>query len=189
MGRRAVRSPSSFARCEDAVQEALVAASEQWPRDGVPASPRGWLARVASRRLVDAARTDQARADREFRVATQNPADAFHVAAADADGDGAADDTLQLLLMCCHPALTRASQVSLTLRAVAGFTTAQIASACLVPTTTVAQRISRAKATLRSVDARFTEPLAAALPDRLAAVQHVLVVPTRRSRTTRPQPA
>ncbi|MGH3366218.1 MAG: RNA polymerase sigma factor [Nocardioidaceae bacterium] len=165
-----VRRYGDFDSCEDAVQEALLAAALQWPDSGRPDNPRGWLVRVASRRLIDARRSNRARADREQIVAIRNPADTVLEPAADMPGAPVEDDTLQLLLMCCHPALSPTSQVSLTLRAVGGLTTAQIAAAFLVPESTMAQRISRAKATLRAAGARFGPPRAAELPDRLAAV-------------------
>jgi len=133
------------------------------------------LVRVASRRLIDHRRSDSSRQQRELAVATQQPADAFVAPAADdglpLEGGG---DTLELLLLCCHPALTRQSQVALTLRAVGGLLTSQIAAAFLVPEATMAQRISRAKATLRASGARFPLPDSASLPERLAAVMHVL---------------
>ncbi|HEY6749091.1 MAG TPA: DUF6596 domain-containing protein [Mycobacteriales bacterium] len=153
-----------FDAAEDAVQEALLAAARQWPAEGTPDNPRGWLIRVASRRLVDQWRSDQARAVREELVAREP--------AVPAGPEG--DDSLGLLLLCCHPALARPSQVALTLRAVGGLSTAQIARAFLVPEATMAQRISRAKARLRQVGARFTVPAAAELPDRVAAVAQVL---------------
>jgi RNA polymerase sigma factor (sigma-70 family) len=156
-----------FDAAEDAVQEALLAAARQWPAEGIPDNPQGWLIRVASRRLVDQWRSDQARAVREDLVARQPPVPA------DTGGDGR-DDSLTLLLLCCHPALVRPSQVALTLRAVGGLSTAQIARAFLVPEATMAQRISRAKARLRQVGARFTVPAAAELPERVAAVAQVL---------------
>jgi RNA polymerase sigma factor (sigma-70 family) len=157
-----VRRFGRFEACEDAVQEALLDAAVQWPRDGVPANPRGWLVTVASRRLVDELRSEQARRRREETVAREPPTPEV------ADED----DTLTLLFMCCHPSLTPASQVALTLRAVGGLTTAEIAAAFLVPEATMAQRISRAKATLR--DARFAPPPAAERTERLRAVLHVL---------------
>jgi RNA polymerase sigma factor (sigma-70 family) len=160
--------------CEDAAQEALEAAARQWRRDGVPESPRGWLIRVASRRLIDRERSDEARQDREAAVAAARPGDALIAPPPDADRGQEADDGLQLLLLCCHPALTRISQVALTLRAVSGLTTAEIAAAFLVPERTMAQRLSRARATLREADARFTAPDASELPQRVAAVLDVL---------------
>jgi len=166
--------------CEDAVQEALHAAATTWTVRGVPERPRGWLIRVASRRLVDARRRDHARARREQEVAARQPADARWAPSAEEErGDPdepavAKDDTLTLLFLCCHPALTTPSQVALTLRAVAGLTTAQIAAAFLVPPATMAQRISRAKATLHAAGARFERPAAADVEARLVAVRHVL---------------
>jgi RNA polymerase sigma factor (sigma-70 family) len=160
--------------CEDAAQEALEAAARQWRRDGVPESPRGWLIRVASRRLIDRERSDEARQDREAAVAAARPGDALIAPPPDADRGQEADDGLQLLLLCCHPALTRISQVALTLRAVSGLTTAEIAAAFLVPERTMAQRLSRARATLREADARFPAPDASELPQRVAAVLDVL---------------
>jgi RNA polymerase sigma factor (sigma-70 family) len=172
-----VRRTGDFAAAEDAVQEALLAAARQWPVEGTPTNPRGWLVTVASRRLVDAWRADRTRAARELRLAGVTPADAFLAPAADAAHDGpdrTRDDTLTLLLLCCHPALPPASQVALTLRAVGGLSTAQIAHAFLVPEPTMAQRISRAKARLREVGARFVVPPADELPSRVAAVEHTL---------------
>ncbi len=167
------RHHGDFDRCEDAVQEALVAAAAQWPVDGTPHDPRGWLIRVASRRLVDRHRGDRARARREEGVSARQPADAVWSPPADADPQPDTD-TLELLLLCCHPALTRPSRVALTLRAVGGLTTAQIAAAFLVPEPTLGQRISRAKATLRAAGARFDALDPRELPDRLASALHVL---------------
>jgi RNA polymerase sigma factor (sigma-70 family) len=153
-----------FDAAEDAVQEALLAAARQWPVEGTPDNPRGWLIRVASRRLVDQWRSDRARSEREERAGRED-------VVPDVAGG---DDSLGLLLLCCHPALARPAQVALTVRAVGGLSTAQIARAFLVPEATMAQRISRAKARLRQVGARFTLPAAADLPDRVAAVAQVL---------------
>ncbi len=160
-----VRRWGDFDTAEDAVQDALLAAARQWPGEGVPDNPRGWLIRVASRRLVDRWRADRARADREQAVAS----DAWTVAEVPDH-----DDSLTLLLLCCHPALPRASQVALTLRAVGGLSTAQVAHGFLVPEATMAQRISRAKARLREVSAPFALPALEELPDRVAAVAHTL---------------
>jgi RNA polymerase sigma factor (sigma-70 family) len=143
-----LRRTGDFDAAEDAVQEALLAAARQWPADGTPDNPRAWLIRVASRRLLDQRRADQARTDRELHVTRQAPPEAFLAPAADTPDGGGRDDSLTLLLLCCHPALTRPSQVALTLRAVAGLSTAQIARAFLVPEATMAQRIVRAKARL-----------------------------------------
>jgi RNA polymerase sigma factor (sigma-70 family) len=159
-----VRRFGGFDQCEDAVQEALLAASQQWPVDGVPANPTGWLVTVASRRWTEAWRNETARRRRELTAALLEPTAAPPVPAA--------DDTLTLLLLCCHPDLTPVSQVALTLRAVGGLTTAEIARALLVPEATVGQRISRAKQRLR--DAQFVLPPPAELVDRMVAVRHVL---------------
>lgn len=143
-----VRRHGDFDACEDAVQEALLAAALAWPRDGVPANPTGWLITAASRRLVDAWRNESARRRREDAVAADV-------------GPGAVpgvDDTLSLLVHCCHPALNPPSQVALTLRAVGGLSTAEIARGLLVPEATIAQRISRAKARIRAEGARFPGP-------------------------------
>ncbi len=168
-----LRRHGDYADCEDAAQEALAAAAEQWPREGMPDSPRGWLVRVASRRLVDRVRSDHARAAREEAVGTAQPSDAFVVPPADEDADPQ-DDALLLLLLCCHPVLSRSSQVTLTLRAVSGLSTAAIATAFLVPEPTMAQRLSRARSTLRDNGARFETPSADELPTRIAAVLDVL---------------
>jgi RNA polymerase sigma factor (sigma-70 family) len=169
-----LRRHRDYADCEDAAQEALAAAAEQWPRDGLPDNPRGWLIRVASRRLVDHVRSDRSRTAREEAVGTAQPADAFVAPAADESADTDGDDALLLLLLCCHPTLTRPSQVALTLRAVSGLSTQAIAAAFLVPETTMAQRLSRARNTLRNTGARFERPTADELPARVAAVLDVL---------------
>jgi len=153
--------------CEDAAQEALLDAAEQWPREGPPTNPRGWLIRAASRRLIDAQRSDAARPRRELQT-EQARAGTWSQRVTDHD------DSLQMLVLCCHPALTTASAVALTLRAVGGLTTRQIAAGLLVPEATAAQRISRAKATLRSTGARFGPVPLEQLPARLHAVRHVL---------------
>ena len=160
-----VRRHGDFDAAEDAVQEALLAAAGRWPTTGIPANPRGWLTTVARRRLIELWRNDSARRRREEAVAR-----------AMAAGGPAAieDDTLTLLSLCCHPSLTPASQVALTLRAVGGLTTAEIARAYLVPEATMAQRISRAKQTIRASGARFRMPPPAEQAERLAAVEHVL---------------
>ncbi|WP_202619131.1 RNA polymerase sigma factor [Ornithinimicrobium cavernae] len=168
-----LRRSGDLGACEDAVQEALLAAAEQWPRDGVPDNPRGWLVRVASRRMIDRLRSENARVERELRDHSLTPGAAVAPGADEAAGNGR-DDTLHLLLLCCHPALTPPSQVALTLRAVAGLSTAQVAAGFLVPETTMAQRISRAKATLERAGARFDAVPARELPARLHAVRHAL---------------
>jgi predicted RNA polymerase sigma factor len=161
-----VRRYGGFDTCEDAVQEALLAAARQWPAEGVPENPRGWLATVAARRRIELLRADTARARREQAAAALEPPDL-----APAPG---ADDTLTLLMLCCHPALSRPSQVALTLRAVGGLRTAEIARAFLVPESTIGQRISRAKARIKADGARFRDPPPEERPDRLAAVLEVL---------------
>jgi RNA polymerase sigma factor (sigma-70 family) len=161
-----VRRYGDFGTCEDATQEALLAAALQWPAAGTPANPRGWLTTVASRRWIERWRQEAARRRREETAAALAPPD---------PGPGpAADDTLTLLLLCCHPSLTQASQVALTLRAVGGLTTAEIARAFLVPEATVAQRISRAKQRIRASGAEFRLPSEAERAERLGAVLQVL---------------
>ncbi|MEV0077101.1 sigma-70 family RNA polymerase sigma factor [Nocardia neocaledoniensis] len=167
-----LRRHGDLGDCEDAAQEAAAAALAQWDRDGTPADPRGWLITVASRRLIDRVRADRARSGREEAVATANPADAHLAPAADAER-AETDDTLRLLLLCCHPSLSRPSQVALTLHAVGGLSTARIAAAYLVPERTMTQRLTRARATLRAAGARFTLPAPAELPERIAAVLDV----------------
>jgi len=167
-----LRRGDPLEECEDAAQEALVAAAEQWFRDGVPANARGWLIRVASRRLIDAHRADAARRRRELTDDLDRSAPDRSVTWSERTGD--LDDSLQMLLLCCHPALPPASAVALTLRAVGGLTTRQIAAGLLVPEATAAQRISRAKATLHAAGARFGPVVLAELPTRLHAVRHVL---------------
>jgi len=169
-----LRRHGDYADCEDAAQEALAAAADQWPRDGVPDNPRGWLIRVASRRLIDQLRSNRSRAVREETVGIAQPADAYVGPAADDDTSPGGDDTLLLLLLCCHPLLTRPSQVALTLRAVSGLPSAAIATAFLVPEPTMAQRLSRARTTLRDSAVRFEKPTSEELPARVAAVLDVL---------------
>jgi RNA polymerase sigma factor (sigma-70 family) len=169
-----IRRYGQFGDCEDAVQEALLAAALQWPTQGVPDNPRGWLLTVASRRLTDEIRGDSARRQREARAAALLPPDAVFAASPDEELSADEDDALALLFLCCHPALSPASQVALTLRAVGGLTTAQIARAFLVPEATMAQRISRAKQTIKSAGARFSMPPEDEREDRLRVVLHVL---------------
>jgi RNA polymerase sigma factor (sigma-70 family) len=161
-----VRRNGNFDDCEDAVQEALLAAAVSWPVDGVPTNPTGWLITTASRRLVDTWRKDAARRRREDAYALE-PASPLGAASE-------VDDTLALAFLCCRPELTVASQVALTLRAVGGLTTAEIAHALLLPEATVAQRISRAKARIRDTGAQFRTPTAHECDERLPAVLHVL---------------
>ena len=168
-----VRRHRTFDVCEDAVQEALLAAAVQWPEQGIPANPRGWLLTVASRRLLDQHRSEQARRRREETAATLVTPDEL-VAPAPEDSPAERDDTLTLFFLCCHPALSAASQLALTLRAVGGLTTAQIARAFLVPEATMAQRLSRAKQTLKASGATFGMPAGAERAERLGVVLHVL---------------
>ncbi|MBF6320449.1 sigma-70 family RNA polymerase sigma factor [Nocardia cyriacigeorgica] len=168
-----LRRHGDLGDCEDAAQEAAEAAAVQWTRDGLPDNPRGWLVRVASRRLIDRQRADRTRADREVAVARARPADDDLAPPPDADPSAAGEDTLRLFLLCCHPSLSRPSQVALTLHAVAGLTTAEIAAAYLVPERTMAQRLSRARAGLRSAGATFVLPGVRELPARITAVLDV----------------
>lgn len=171
-----LRHNQDFHACEDAVQEALLAASVQWPDEGIPDNPRGWLVTVASRRRIEISRKESARRRREEAVATP-----------EAEGDDttpATDDTLKLLFLCCHTSLTPRSQVALTLRAVGGLTTAQIARAYLVPEATMGQRISRAKQKLRQSGGNFAMPPEDAFDERLAATLHVLYLTFNEGYTT-----
>ncbi len=157
-----VRRSRDFAAAEDAVQEALLAAATQWPRDGFPGNPRAWLTQVASRRLTDQIRSDVSRRRREMESGYEIPSmEAAHDK----------DDTLALIHMCCHPALTPSSAIALTLRAVGGLTTAEIARALLVPESTMAQRISRAKQTIKESHIPFRLPEG---EENLRSVLHVL---------------
>ena len=169
-----VRRFGHFDVCEDAVQEALIAAARQWPADGTPANPRGWLITVASRRLLDSMRSEQSRQRREILVTAATPQSELLSPAADADQGTDRDDSLALLFCCCHPALSAPSQIALTLRAVGGLTTAQIAAAFLVPEATMAQRISRAKQAIRASGVPFGLPSGPERAERLRAVLHVL---------------
>ncbi|MFD8596176.1 RNA polymerase sigma factor [Kitasatospora sp. NPDC059646] len=168
------RHPGAFDSCEDAVQEALLAAATQWPRQGRPDNPRGWLVTVASRRLVDLVRADRARREREERLFLATPQSELLGRPADTGPEADRDDSLALLFLCCHPALTAPSRIALTLRAVGGLTTAQIAAAFLVPEATMAQRISRAKQTIRSSGLRFALPGPGETVERLREVLQVL---------------
>ena len=163
-----VRRYGHFDTCEDAVQEALLAASQQWPDAGTPDNPRAWLITVASRRLTDLLRSEQARRQREDRVA------AWALPEPSGERSANTDDSLILLFLCCHPSLSPASQIALTLRAVGGLTTAEIARAFLVPESTMTRRITRAKQAITASGIPFALPTAAERPDRLAAVLHVL---------------
>jgi RNA polymerase sigma factor (sigma-70 family) len=162
-----LRSSGDFETSEDAVQEALLAAAVQWPAEGMPGNPKGWLVTVASRRRIELWRSDAARRRREELAASVG-------STPEPDPGSATDDTLTLLLLCCHPALTPTSQVALTLRAVGGLTTAEISRAFLVPEATVAQRISRAKQRIKVAGGRIRMPPASELEERLAVVLQVL---------------
>ncbi|WP_340687637.1 sigma-70 family RNA polymerase sigma factor [Amycolatopsis coloradensis] len=160
-----VRKHGQFDACEDAVQEALLSAAQQWPEQGIPDSPKSWLATVASRRLVDEWRSESARRRREENNALLDLAPSTV---------SDSDDTLTVLFLCCHPSLSPPSQLALTLRAVGGLTTGEIANAFLVPESTLAQRISRAKQTIKKAGAEFVLPPAGELAERLRVVLQVL---------------
>jgi predicted RNA polymerase sigma factor len=161
-----VRRYGHFADAEDAVQEALLDASSNWPGDAMPDNPLGWLIRVASRRMADRYRSDEARRRREDLAASWS--------VSSPDPASGKDDTLILMFMCCHPSLTPATAIPLTLRAVGGLSTRQIASAFLVPGATMAQRISRAKAAIKTSDEPFSLPAAEQRGERMRSVLHVL---------------
>ncbi len=166
-----IRRFRDFAAAEDAVQEALLAAAVQWPCEGTPDNPRAWLIQVASRRMLDHVRSESARRRREADAATETD----QVAASfDLENDGSQDDSLLLLFMCCHPALSSSSAIALTLRAVGGLTTAEIANPFLVPEATMAQRISRAKHSIKVSGVPFQAPTNEERTQRLRAVLHVL---------------
>ncbi|MEV8615213.1 sigma-70 family RNA polymerase sigma factor [Amycolatopsis sp. NPDC051373] len=167
-----VRRYGQFEACEDAVQEALLAAVEQWADGDVPDNPRAWLLTVAARRLTDLWRSESARRRREENVAVQEVTQA--VPGPGEDRAPEHDDTLTLLFLCCHPAVTPSSQVALTLRAVGGLTTAEIATAFLVPEATTTRRITRAKESIAAAGSTFAEPSAEDWPSRLQVVLHVL---------------
>jgi len=182
-----VRRFGDFAAAEDAVQEALLDATTQWPKEGLPDNPRAWLIHVAARRMTDHIRSESARRRRETTVVLQATVDEQVVPTPDempfelgstfgraGRVDAAGDDTLILLFMCCHPALTRSSAIALTLRAVGGLTTAEIAAAFLVPEATMAQRISRAKQRIKSSGVPFEMPTELERADRLGSVLHGL---------------
>jgi RNA polymerase sigma factor (sigma-70 family) len=168
-----VRRYRQFHLCEDASQEALLAAALQWPDGGIPENPRGWLLTVASRRLLDQVRSEQSRRNREQLIAVATPQAELLGAPADAERADR-DDSLALLFGCCHPELSAPSQIALTLRAVGGLSTAQIAAAFGVPEATMAQRISRAKQAIRAAGADFRLPAEVERTERLRAVLHVL---------------
>jgi RNA polymerase sigma factor (sigma-70 family) len=166
-----IRRFHDFYSAEDAVQEAMIAAFMQWPQDGIPENPRGWLIQVAARRLTDQLRSETARRQRE--TATVVEADTISPAP-NITADMDTDDTLILFFMCCHPALTSPSAIALTLRAVGGLTTAEIANAFLVPESTMAQRISRAKQSIKASGIPFRLPTTQERALRLPTVLHVL---------------
>ncbi len=166
-----IRRFRDFAAAEDAVQEALIAAAAQWPREGVPDNPRAWLIQVAFRRMTDHVRSELARRQRETVAAMERDQLTPPV---DAGTEAEQDDTLILLFMCCHPALSSSSAIALTLRAVGGLTTAEIANAFLVPEATMAQRISRAKNSIKASGVPFRLPTSGEREQRLRAVLHVL---------------
>jgi RNA polymerase sigma factor (sigma-70 family) len=163
---------SDFALAEDAVQEAMLAAFRQWPQEGIPDNPRGWLIRVASRRMTDMIRSAMARRQRETAITPEEEPSTGPAEAIEADMDP--EDTLILLFMCCHPALSKSSAIALTLRAVGGLTTAEIANAFMVPEATMAQRISRAKQSIKTSGVRFCLPTPQEQRERQPAVLHVL---------------
>jgi RNA polymerase sigma factor (sigma-70 family) len=165
-----MRRYRDFAAAEDAVQEALIAAATNWPQQGVPDNPRGWLIQVAVRRMTDAVRSDIARRRRETAVML----DTEQTVAPSEFGSAEQDDTLILFFMCCHPALSTSSAIALTLRAVGGLTTAEIAKAFMVPEATMAQRISRSKQSIKASGVPFSMPEEKERAGRLSAVLHVL---------------
>jgi RNA polymerase sigma factor (sigma-70 family) len=167
-----IRRYGHFDLAEDAVQEGLMAAVAQWAKDGIPENPRAWLVTVASRRLTDLLRSEQARQRREERMAQWILPDQRLAPAADAPVES--DDTLILLFMCCHPSLSPASQIALTLRAIGGLTTAEVARAFLVPEETMTRRITRAKQSIKDSGVPFRMPSGSERAERLAAVLHVL---------------
>jgi RNA polymerase sigma factor (sigma-70 family) len=168
-----VRRYGDFGAAEDAVQEALTAAAFQWPRTGVPENPRAWLIQVAARKLTDQIRSESARRRRETKIVLETPPEENVVPPPD-QASVEEDDALVLLFMCCHPALTRPSAIALTLRAVGGLTTTEIARAFLVPEATMAQRISRAKQSIKSSGVGFVMPPPEERNASLGAVLHVL---------------
>lgn len=169
-----IRRYGDFHAAEDAVQEALLSATLQWAKNGVPDNPKGWLIHVACQRMKDHIRSEIARRQREMTVGQKEPLHVFVVPAIDLEPTEHEDDTLVLLFTCCHPALTRTSAIALTLRAIGGLSTAEIANAYMVPETTMAQRITRAKQLIRSSAIPFRLPTATERRERLSAVMHVL---------------
>jgi RNA polymerase sigma factor (sigma-70 family) len=178
-----VRRHGQLDLCEDAVQEGLLQASVEWAKSGIPDNPGGWLLTVATRRLIDRARSDTARRHREDRVLIGDPS----ATTAGVPGEEShinRDDSLVLLFMCCHPALSPPSQIALTLRAVGGLTTAEIAAAFLVPEATMAQRITRAKQTIGGASAVFSLPPQEEVDERARIVRHVLYLVFNEGYTT-----
>jgi len=169
-----VRRYGHFDLAEDAVQEALLAAALQWPEQGIPENPRGWLITVAVRRLTDELRSDEARRRREERAAAELPREHVEPPPDGEQVPAGEDDTLTLFFLCAHPALSPASQLALTLRAVGGLATAEIARAFLVPDATIAQRISRAKQQIKASRIPFKLPAESERAERLTVVLHVL---------------
>jgi RNA polymerase sigma factor (sigma-70 family) len=166
-----VRRYGHFDIAEDAVQEAMLAAATQWPTEGLPHNPKGWLITVAARRFTDLLRSEQARRRREDTVARwQLPEQQTDAAERPDDSD----DTLILLFMCCHPAVSPSSQIALTLRAVGGLTTAEVARAFLVSEATMTRRITRAKQQIKDSGVPFRLPARAERAERLAVVLHTL---------------
>ncbi len=184
-----VRRFGHFDACEDAVQRALATAAQQWPKTGVPDNPRAWLITVASRRLMDQLRSDDARRRREETVLARTPVIDLVTPAADAVVGIDTDDTLTLLFLCCHPAISAPSQLALTLRAVGGLTTLEIARAFFVPEATMAQRISRAKQRIKEAGATFEMPPVDERNVRLGVVLHVLYLIFNEGYTTSSGPA
>ena len=175
LGVLARRTGGDFADAEDAVQEALIAAATRWPGDGIPDNPRGWLIQAAHRRWIDQVRGEASRRRREETAALlEPPAPPESALDPDPGADPDEDDTLTLIFLCCHPSLTPASAIALTLRAVGGLTTAEIAAAFLVPEPTMAQRISRAKQRVKEAGATFRLPPPGERAGLLRSVRHVL---------------
>jgi RNA polymerase sigma factor (sigma-70 family) len=183
-----VRRHGQFDACEDAVQEALLAAARQWPQEGAPERPRSWLLTVASRALIDAWRVDSARRRREAIAALDLAAGPAGIPGGDSAVAGS-DDTLVLLFLCCHPTLPPPSQLALTLRAVGGLTTAQIAAAFLVPEATIAKRIARAKQRISDAGARFQLPAGPVRSKQLGVVMQVIYLIFNEGYTTSSGPA
>ena len=169
-----MRRFEDFAAAEDAVQDSLLAAASQWPKEGLPDNPRAWLIHVASRKMTDHLRSELARRRREAIFVAETQADESQPPAVDATDGMDQDDTLILLFMCCHPALNSSSAIALTLRAVGGLTTAEIANAFLIPEATMAQRIIRAKHRINESGIPFSMPSERERAERLGSVLHVL---------------